>query len=80
ARERVKAEDMEDKVDLQLLEYSALPEDASYDKVVSVGMFEHVGQANLPLYAQCVFGGVMAGGLLMNNGNTARHRDGRTDG
>ncbi|PBQ16606.1 SAM-dependent methyltransferase [Pseudomonas congelans] len=80
ARERVQAEGLQDKVDLQLLDYRDLPQDARFDKVVSVGMFEHVGQANLPLYAQRLFGAVKEGGLVMNHGITARHTDGRPVG
>ncbi|MCF5290386.1 methyltransferase domain-containing protein, partial [Pseudomonas syringae] len=80
ARERVQAEGLQDKVDLQLLDYRDLPQDARFDKVVSVGMFEHVGHANLPLYAQRLFGAVKEGGLVMNHGITARHTDGRPVG
>lgn len=48
-RERVKAEGLEDRVTLKLLDYRDLPRDGRFDKVVSVGMFEHVGHANLGL-------------------------------
>ncbi|MET0125311.1 C17 cyclopropane fatty acid synthase CfaB [Pseudomonas caspiana] len=80
ARARVKAEGLEDKVDLQLLDYRDLPQDGRFDKVVSVGMFEHVGHANLALYAQRLFGAVKEGGLVMNHGITAKHIDGRPVG
>ncbi|WP_095093076.1 C17 cyclopropane fatty acid synthase CfaB [Pseudomonas sp. Irchel 3A5] len=80
AQIRVKAEGLEDQVDLQLLDYRDLPQDGRFDKVVSVGMFEHVGHANLALYAQCLFGAVKEGGLVMNHGITAKHIDGRPVG
>lgn len=80
ARARVKAEGLEDKVDLQLLDYRDLPQDGRFDKVVSVGMFEHVGHANLALYARRLFGAVKEGGLVMNHGITAKHIDGRPVG
>jgi cyclopropane-fatty-acyl-phospholipid synthase len=80
AKIRVKAEGLEDQVDLQLLDYRDLPQDGRFDKVVSVGMFEHVGHANLALYAQCLFGAVKEGGLVMNHGITAKHIDGRPVG
>ncbi|MEG6660246.1 class I SAM-dependent methyltransferase, partial [Pseudomonas aeruginosa] len=51
-RKRVKAEGLEDRVTLKLLDYRDLPRDGRFDKVVSVGMFEHVGHANLGLYFQ----------------------------
>ena len=50
AKERVKAEGLEDQVDLQLLDYRDLPQDGRFDKVVSVGMFEHVGLKNYDEY------------------------------
>jgi cyclopropane-fatty-acyl-phospholipid synthase len=79
-RARVKAEGLQDKVDLQLFDYRDLPQDGRFDKVVSVGMFEHVGHANLPLYTKLLFGAVKEGGLLMNHGITAKHVDGRPVG
>lgn len=80
ARARVSAEGLADQVDLQLLDYRDLPQDGRFDKVVSVGMFEHVGHANLALYAQRLFGAVKEGGLVMNHGITAKHIDGRPVG
>jgi cyclopropane-fatty-acyl-phospholipid synthase len=80
ARERVRAEGLDGQIDLQLLDYRDLPQDGRFDKVVSVGMFEHVGHANLALYAERLFGAVREGGLVMNHGITARHTDGRPVG
>ncbi|MCU0117169.1 C17 cyclopropane fatty acid synthase CfaB [Pseudomonas sp. B2M1-30] len=80
ARERVKTEGLEDQVELQLLDYRDLPQDGRFDKVVSVGMFEHVGHANLPEYTRILFGAVKDGGLVMNHGITAKHTDGRPVG
>jgi len=80
ARERVAAEGLQDKVDLQLLDYRDLPQDGRFDKVVSVGMFEHVGHANLKQYCEILFGAVREGGLVMNHGITAKHTDGRPVG
>lgn len=79
-RERVKAEGLEGQVELQILDYRDLPQDGRFDKVVSVGMFEHVGHANLALYCQRLFGAVREGGLVMNHGITAKHIDGRPVG
>ncbi|QKZ07532.1 C17 cyclopropane fatty acid synthase CfaB [Pseudomonas eucalypticola] len=80
ARERVKAEGLEHLVELQLLDYRDLPQDGRFDKVVSVGMFEHVGHANLQVYCEKLFGAVREGGLVMNHGITAKHTDGRPVG
>lgn len=79
-RERVKAEGLEHKVTLELLDYRDLPRDGRYDKVVSVGMFEHVGHANLGLYFQQLYDAVRPGGLVMNHGITSSHTDGRPVG
>ena len=80
AKERVKAEGLQDKVDLQLLDYRDLPQDGRFDKIVSVGLFEHVGHANLREYCQILFNAVREGGLVMNHGITAKHTDGRQVG
>lgn len=77
ARERVAAEGLQDRVQLELMDYRDLPQDGRFDKVVSVGMFEHVGHANLPLYCQRLVGAVRPGGLVLNHGITSRHLDGR---
>lgn len=79
-RQRVHEEGLDDRVRLELQDYRDLPQDGRFDKVVSVGMFEHVGHANLPLYCQRLFGAVKAGGLVMNHGITAKHSDGRPVG
>ncbi|MCY1389268.1 Ubiquinone biosynthesis O-methyltransferase [compost metagenome] len=79
-RERVKADGLEGQIELQLLDYRELPQDGRFDKVVSVGMFEHVGHANLQLYCQRLFAAVREGGLVMNHGITAKHIDGRPVG
>lgn len=80
ARQRVKEEGLAGKVELQILDYRDLPQDGRFDKVVSVGMFEHVGHANLELYCQRLFAAVREGGLVMNHGITAKHVDGRPVG
>lgn len=79
-RERVRAEGLEGKVTLELRDYRDLPRDGRYDKVVSVGMFEHVGHANLALYFQHLFDAVRPGGLVMNHGITSSNTDGRPVG
>ncbi|OWJ95366.1 SAM-dependent methyltransferase [Pseudomonas sp. A46] len=80
ARERVRDEGLEGQVELTLLDYRDLPQDGRFDKVVSVGMVEHVGHGNLAIYCQKLFGAVRAGGLVMNHGITAKHPDGRPVG
>ncbi|WP_373451531.1 class I SAM-dependent methyltransferase [Campylobacter bilis] len=50
AQERVKELGLEDKVEIRLQNYQDLEFENYFDKVVSVGMFEHVGKENLGLY------------------------------
>lgn len=79
-RERVAAEGLEHLVQLELMDYRDLPKGGQFDKVVSVGMFEHVGHANLPLYCEQLSGVVRPGGLVMNHGITSHNIDGRPVG
>lgn len=73
AWKRIKADGLQKKVQLELMDYRDLPEDGRFDKVVSVGMFEHVGHANLPLYFHKLHQCVRPGGLVLNHGITTRH-------
>lgn len=59
------------RVTMELLDYRDLPEHEPYDKIASVGMFEHVGLARLPEYFQKIHRLLKPGGLLMNHGITA---------
>ena len=59
------------RVRMQLLDYRALPEDRHFDKIASIGMFEHVGRAMLPTYFAKLRSLLRPGGLLMNHGITA---------
>ncbi len=59
------------RVSIALRDYRTLPEDEPWDKVSSVGMFEHVGHAQLPEYFRKLRRLLRPGGLLMNHGITA---------
>lgn len=52
ARERAAREGLSDRVEFRLQDYRRVPE--RFDRVVSVGMFEHVGQAAWPAYFEAV--------------------------
>lgn len=62
---------LQGRVRMLLLDYRELPEDTPYDKIASVGMFEHVGQANMPAYFAKIRRLLVPGGLAMNHGITA---------
>jgi len=54
-KNRIRQLKLEDMVDVELIDYRQLAEKGkSFDKVVSVGMLEHVGKANLPKYMETV--------------------------
>ena len=59
------------RVRMELRDYRDLPADGAFDKVSSVGMFEHVGRANMTAYFQQVRQLVRPGGLVLNHGITA---------
>lgn len=59
------------RVRMELLDYRKLDESNPYDKVASVGMFEHVGRAQLSAYFSKLRRLVRPGGLIMNHGITA---------
>jgi cyclopropane-fatty-acyl-phospholipid synthase len=63
------------RVKMQLRDYRELPEDSQFDKIASVGMFEHVGQANMPTYFAKILSLLRPGGLVMNHGITAGRLD-----
>jgi cyclopropane-fatty-acyl-phospholipid synthase len=59
------------RVSMQLLDYRDLAEHEPWDKIASVGMFEHVGRAQLPAYFKKIYRLLKPGGLAMNHGITA---------
>jgi cyclopropane-fatty-acyl-phospholipid synthase len=62
---------LQDRAEIHLLDYRELPEDRPFDKIASVGMFEHVGRARLPTYFDKIRRLLRPGGLLLNHGITA---------
>ena len=70
ARARIAAAGLEDRITVELRDYRALEGEGVYDKVSSVGMFEHVGLANLPQYHATVHRVLKPNGLFLNHGIT----------
>jgi cyclopropane-fatty-acyl-phospholipid synthase len=56
-----------DGVNIELRDYRDL-DGASFDKIVSVGMFEHIGPSQLPVYFTQAFRLLKPGGLFLNHG------------
>ncbi len=70
------------RVRMDLIDYRRLDESEPYDKIASVGMFEHVGRARLPEYFAKIHRLLKPGGLLLNHGITAggTHNQGLSSG
>jgi len=70
ATARIAAAGLQDRITVELRDYRALEGEGVYDKVSSVGMFEHVGLANLPTYHATVHRVLKPNGLFLNHGIT----------
>ena len=70
AQQRIIDEGLQSLVTVELRDYRDLQGEAVYDKVASVGMFEHVGLANIPTYLATVERVLRPGGLFLNHGIT----------
>ncbi|MDF2501739.1 MAG: cfa [Anaerosporomusa subterranea] len=71
-RERISKMGLADKVDVMLINYQDLDETKyQFDKIVSVGMFEHVGKENLPKYMKKINRLLTPGGVSLLHTITA---------
>ena len=70
ATERIARLGLQHRVTVEMRDYRDLEGEAVYDKVSSIGMFEHVGLANLPVYNAIVMRLLRPGGLFLNHGIT----------
>ncbi len=68
ASERIIQAGVEDRCRAVVLDYRDVPIDDPYDKLVSVGMFEHVGAAKLAAYFARAWRLLKPGGLFLNHG------------
>ncbi len=68
AQECIAQAGLSDRCRVLLQDYREVPTDQPFDKLVSVGMFEHVGAAKLPLYFAQAWKLLKPGGLFLNHG------------
>lgn len=68
ANERISREGLSDRCKAVILDYREINEPEGYDKIVSVGMFEHVGESKLPEYFKGAWNLLRPGGLFLNHG------------
>ena len=70
-QQRIAEHGLQGRVRIELRDYRELQVQEPFDKVASVGMFEHVGRAKMNAYFATVRNLLRPGGLLLNHGITA---------
>lgn len=68
ARQRIQRQGLSPRCEVQLLDYRDVNESGAFDKVVSIGMIEHVGEARLRTYFDHAFQLLRPGGVLLVSG------------
>ncbi len=77
---RIQTEGLQDRCKVELRDYRDLPETEVFDKIASVGMFEHVGLKNLPTYFRKMCSLLAEDGLVLNHGITSSDAESREVG
>jgi cyclopropane-fatty-acyl-phospholipid synthase len=75
ASRRIREEGLESRCEVRLQDYRDIPGEGVYDKIASVGMFEHVGLKHLKRYFEKVRSLLAENGLVLNHGITASDPD-----
>ncbi|HEY4352808.1 MAG TPA: cyclopropane-fatty-acyl-phospholipid synthase family protein [Paraburkholderia sp.] len=73
ATERVKAAGLQDRIEIRLQDYRDIT--GQFDRITSVGMFEHVGRKNLTGYFRKIRDLLTEDGVAMNHGITSSDAD-----
>lgn len=73
ATERVRAAGLADRIEIRLQDYRDVQ--GRFDRITSVGMFEHVGRRNLPMYFAHMRELLADDGLALNHGITSTDAD-----
>jgi cyclopropane-fatty-acyl-phospholipid synthase len=75
ANERIREAGLSHCCRVEMCDYRDVDEPAGFDKLVSVGMFEHVGEGLLPLYFRQAWRLLRPGGAFLNHGIARRATD-----
>ncbi len=75
ANERIREAGLVDSCRVEVRDYRELDDSQPYDALVSVGMFEHVGAALLPVYFKKAGTLLKPGGVFLNHGIARRLND-----
>lgn len=70
AQQKIDAMGLKDKVTIELKDYTTIK--GKFDKIASIGMFEHVGIANFPTYFGKLSALLKPKGILLNHGIARR--------
>ena len=79
ARQRLRESGLNHRCRVEVSDYRDIEHGQRYDKIVSVGMFEHVGEALLPEYFSRAYQLLRPGGAFLNHGiaySATYHRHG----
>ncbi len=68
ANERIHMAGLDDRCHVEVRDYRELGEPETFDKIVSVGMFEHVGESRLPEYFARAWRLLRPTGVFLNHG------------
>jgi len=68
AQARINEAGLSDRCQVRVCDYRDLDPSLAFDKIVSVGMFEHVGEPRLPEYFEHAWKLLRAGGVFLNHG------------
>ncbi|MDQ6437767.1 cyclopropane-fatty-acyl-phospholipid synthase family protein [Mesorhizobium sp. LHD-90] len=74
ARERIRAEGLDDRITIEIKSYTELR--GSFDKICSIGMFEHLGIANHATYFSSVRRLLKPDGIYLHHAITRRAKSG----
>ena len=80
ANERIRAAGLEERCEVRVQDYREVPGEGRFDKIASIGMFEHVGLKNLPVYFGAIRRLLADGGIVLNHGITSVDPDSRAVG
>jgi len=76
ANQRIAAAGLGEHCRVEVRDYRELDDSQPYDALVSIGMFEHVGAALLPVYFKKAVALLKPGGVFLNHGIARRLNDG----
>jgi cyclopropane-fatty-acyl-phospholipid synthase len=75
ANQRIEQAGLQKQCRVEVCDYRKLNRTNGFEKIVSVGMFEHVGESQLPVYFQHAWNLLRPGGIFLNHGIANRPID-----